>query len=138
MGRSIYLEPKARERINKILDLRGEMSLEEMVELVMPHMVFDIDTMKLQTTKMVCRNIVASRKDWSGVRTTFAVKESKESVYVDIDNCNDVYRVRKVEELLKEKEQGIAKSRIKAKNRRLVLEGQITMDEYVSSKSEVG
>jgi virulence-associated protein VapD len=109
-----------------------------MVELVMPHMVFDIDTMKLQTTKMVCRNIVASRKDWSGVRTTFAVKESKESVYVDIDNCNDVYRVRKVEELLKEKEQGIAKSRIKAKNRRLVLEGQITMDEYVSSKSEVG
>lgn len=138
MGKSKYLDPKARERINEVLDLGGEMSLDEMVELVMPHMMFDIDSMKLQTTKTVCRNIAANRKDWRGTRTTFAVKEDKKSVYVDVDRCDDVNKVRRVEEDLREKEQGIARSRIKARNRRLVLEGQITMDEYMSYRTEVG
>lgn len=132
MGKSRYLEPEARKRINEILDLRGEMSMDEMVELVMPHMIFDIDNMKLQTTKNVCRGIVASRKDSHGIRTTFAIKQSKNSLYVDIDNCKNVSSVRQIEELLKEKEEGIAKSRIKAKNRRLVLEGQISMEEYMN------
>lgn len=133
MGKSRYLEPEARKRINEILDLRGEMSMDEMVELVMPHMIFDIDNMKLQTTKNVCRGIVASRKDPHGIRTTFAVKRSKNSLYVDIDNCKSVSSVRQIEELLREKEEGIAKSRIKARNRRLVLEGQISMEEYMSA-----
>ena len=134
MGRNKYLEPKARERINEILDLRGEMSMEEMVELVMPHMIFDINAMKLQTTKAVCRNIVAARKDNHGVRTTFAVKQSKNSTYVDIDHCKNASSVRRIEEQLKEKEDGIARSRIKARNRRLVLEGQISMAEYMDEK----
>ncbi len=134
MGRNKYLEPKARERINEILDLRGEMSMEEMVELVMPHMIFDINAMKLQTTKAVCRNIVAARKDTHGVRTTFAVKQSRNSTYVDIDHCKNASSVRRIEEQLKEKEDGIARSRIKARNRRLVLEGQISMEEYVNEK----
>lgn len=122
MGRNKYLEPKARERINEILDLRGEMSMEEMVELVMPHMIFDINAMKLQTTKAVCRNIVAARKDTHGVRTTFAVKQSRNSTYVDIDHCKNASSVRRIEEQPKEKEDGIARSRIKARNRRYVNE----------------
>lgn len=134
MGRNKYLEPKAREKINEILDLRGEMSMEEMVELVMPHMIFDINAMKLQTTKAVCRNIVAARKDTHGVRTTFAVKQSNHSTYVDIDHCKNASSVRRIEEQLKEKEEGIARSRIKARNRRLVLEGQVSMAEYMDEK----
>ena len=105
--------------------------MEEMVELVMPHMIFDIEDMKLQTTKNVCRNIVAGRKDIHGIRTTFAMKQSKNSLYVDIDNCKNAASVRQIEEQLREKEEGIAKSRIKARNRRLVLEGQISMEDYM-------
>lgn len=128
MGKSKYLEPKARERLREIIAARGEMTMDEAVEIVMPHIQFDFEDMKLQVAKRVCRNIFASIKDDSGVRTTFATKKSGKPTYIDIDRCKDAKSVRAVADDLYEKEKGITKSRQKARRRARVLEGQLEMD----------
>jgi hypothetical protein len=132
MGKSKYLETKARARINQILDLRGEISMDEAVKIIMPHLIVDYQDLRLELAKRVARSIMAARKDTSGVRSTFATKrKDNSSVYIDLDTCKNLKDAQIVERQLYDKRKGIIKSHQKAKYVVRQLEGQISMAEIV-------
>lgn len=125
---SKYLHPKSRTRIEEILDLRGEITMDEAVEIVEPHLICNYQEMRIQKAKQVVRSIMQSRKDSAGTRTCFATKrDGGESVYIDIDTCESVNDLRIVEQQLYEKAKGTVKSHRKARTNLRVLEGQVSM-----------
>lgn len=128
MARYKYLHPLAKAKINTVMDDVGEIPFDEAVEIVMPHIEYDFEDMKLQLAKRVTRSLLAARKDAAGVRKCYSTKwHDKKSVYVDIDTCKDLNKVRAVENQLEEKHKGAAKAHKKARKRRRELEGQISM-----------
>lgn len=135
MSRNRYLDPKARRKLIDRIKDQGEITMDEAVEIVAPHIDYDLGAMKEQLAKRVTRGIIASIKDQAGVRTCFATKqEDRKTLYVDIDTCRNLDEVRIVEGQLRMKVDGILKSHKKAVRRQQELEGQMMMAEMEGVK----
>lgn len=132
MGKSRYLEPKAKQRILEILTLRGEIETEEGIEIILPHMTFDTEAEKRKCARRILEGMMSRRRDGDGIRNTFATKrEDDQSVYVDLNACENLPDVQAVEKQLHDKVTGLLKSHAKALRRCRELEGQLSMLELV-------
>jgi len=132
MGRSRYLEPRAKMRILEILTLHGEIETEAGVEIILPHMTFDAEAEKRKCARRIFEGMMARRRDDDGTRNTFATKrEDDQSVYVDLNACENLLDVQAVEKQLHDKVSGLLKSHAKALRRCRELEGQMSIAELM-------
>lgn len=136
MGRIRRLEPKAREMIKHKLFDAGEIRTEEVVDLIRPHYQFDPVAAKERELKRMAHQMMSSVRDEKGDRSTFACNVAGVSKYVNVDKSNDLDNLRGVDEQLRVKLEGLKKSSRKASNRRMEVEGQMSLDLTGSDKKE--
>ncbi len=124
------MDRKVKETIYKEIHDKGEISQEHIVGLLK---IYDDkpDVSRLIEAhyKSKANRIISSFKDDNHVRDCFAVKEGKETLYVNISTTQKVYYVRDVTGSLKKQIDGRKKSMLKAKKRVKILEGQIGISE---------
>ena len=123
MAKSKHLEKRAKEVILERMRDSGEMSVEEIMDLVRPHYFFDAQEAREQGIRRQANRLVRSLRDEAGVRTCFAVK--KDNLYVNLERCTDLNHVTAVEGSLRKQMDGLALTHKKAERRQQELAGQI-------------
>ncbi len=126
--RNLALEKRARDVIIQIIRDSGEISTERIMDLVRPHINFDYEIAKEQVTRRVANQLAAQVRDDDKTRVMFACKKDKVSKYINIDKSNDLVALKLVESNLRQKMHGLEKSHAKASRRRMVIEGQMSLD----------
>lgn len=126
MGKA--LEKRARDFIMQQIRENGEMTTEEIVELIRPHYIFDIPKIMEQALRRKANQLMAQVHDEQGVRTVFNCIVDGVSKYVNVDTCNNLTSIKSVEAQLDEKLKGLTISKAKASRRRMEIEGQLKLD----------
>nr|WP_321026475.1 hypothetical protein [Clostridium neonatale] len=131
---SKVLEKKAREKILEQMDeLGGEITTEQIIELIRPHYIFDIRKLREQALRRTANSIMATYKDKKGIRTCFNCKDDEgKSKYFNIETTTDKRALSNIETQLNKKYKGLNISMKKVKKRREELSGQISFDETVT------
>lgn len=127
MARNKYLEKRAKDVIIDRMRELGEMTVDEVMDLIRPHYLFDAQEAREQGIRRQANRLVRSMRDESGIRVCFAIKE--QGIYVNIEQCTSRAKVSAVEESLQKQIEGLTASRNKANRRRQELDGQLTLDE---------
>lgn len=122
------LEKRAREFIMQQIREHGEMTTEEIMELIRPHYIFDIPKIMEQALRRKSNQLMAQVRDEQGVRTVFNCKVDGVSKYINVDTCDNLISIKSVEAQLDEKLKGLYISKAKASRRRLEIEGQMELD----------
>lgn len=129
------MDRKVKETIYKEIHDKGEISQEHIIGLLK---AYDDkpDTNKLIEShyKSKANRIISSFKDDNHVRDCFAVKEGKQTIYVNIATTNKIYYVKDITGSLKRQIDGRRKSMQKAKKRVEILEGQVGIEEMSNQK----
>lgn len=128
MARARRLEPKAREMIKQKLYEAGEITTEELMEMIDPHYLFDKVAARKREVRRMAQQMMSAMRDEKGVRTTFNCNIDGVSKYVNIEASNDIDNLRGVDVQLRTKLEGLKASSAKASRRRLEVEGQISFD----------
>lgn len=105
----------------------GEVTVDFVSELLRKVLVYDPQLVEEQWYRDKARRLLAQRRDESGVRIMFATQETDQGVYINIETCKDLRKVRAVKAQLEDKYAGIAASIAKAKRRVEELEGQTSL-----------
>ena len=126
MGKA--LEKRARDFIMQQIRENGEMTTEEIVELIRPHYIFDIPKIMEQSLRRKANQLMAQVRDEHGVRTVFNCNNDRESKYVNVDTSNNLISIKSIEAQLDEKLKGLSISKAKASRRRMEIEGQMKLD----------
>lgn len=128
MGRTRTLEAKAADMIMQKIHESGEMKTDEIIDLIRPHYLFDPATAREQGVRRKAHQLAARIRDDKGIRSVFACDIDGMSVYVNIDESQDVNNLRSVEGQLNAKLLGLSSSMGKASLRRMEVEGQLKFD----------
>lgn len=128
MARARRLEPKAREMIKQKLYEAGEITTEELMEMIDPHYLFEKVAARKREVRRMAQQMMSAMRDEKGVRTTFNCNIDGVSKYVNIEASNDIDNLRGVDVQLRTKLEGLKASSAKASRRRLEVEGQISFD----------
>lgn len=126
MGKA--LEKRARDFIVQQIRENGEMTTDDIVELMRPHYMFDPQVAMEQALRRKANQLMAQIRDESGIRTVFNCRVDGVSKYVDVDTCENLMSLRSVEDQLDEKLKGIAASKAKASRRCYEVAGQMKLD----------
>ena len=126
--KSKTLEKRARDVIVSTIMESGEMGIEEIMDLIRPHYLFDPSAAKEQAIRRKAHQLAAQIRDDKGIRMVFACKEGNTSKYVNTDTSENVDDLRGVEEQLNAKLIGLYASKSKVSARRTEVEGQIRLD----------
>lgn len=126
MGKSKYLDKRARRIILDRMREQGEMTVAETMDMIRPHYCFDAQEAREQGIRRQANRMMQSLRDESGVRTCFALKSN--DTYINIEKCKDNTRVAQIERQLQQQLDGLRASRNKARRRRQELEGQLSLD----------
>lgn len=135
MAKARKLEPKAREMIRQKLYEAGEITTEELMDMIDPHYIFDKVVARRREVRRTAQQMMSSMRDDKGVRTTFNCKIDGVSKYVNIDASKDVNNLRGVDAQLRTKLEGLKVSSAKAFKRRTEVEGQLSFDLEGSEKN---
>lgn len=129
------MDRKVKETIYNEIHDKGEISQEHVIGLLK---VYDdkpdINKLVESHYKSKANRIISSFKDDNHVRDCFAVKEGKQTIYVNIATTNKVYYVKDITGSLKKQIDGRRKSMQKAKKRVEILEGQVGIEEMNNQK----
>ncbi len=128
-----YLTPEAKKYIEDQIHDLGEITTEEVMELVRPHFVFDPQSAREQQLRKIAHRIMYGMRDEKQIRTCFAVKKSGESVYVNIDKSTNLDDLTKVRKQLGNKFDGLNRSLKKVKARTREVQGQMSILDIKSS-----
>ena len=123
--RNNCLDPKAREYIITQLHDNGQMTKEEVMDLIRPHFSFDPVAAEERAIGRYANRLVASVRDEAGVRTCFTV-QNKDTI-VNIEKSKNLALVKTIENQLSRQIEGIRRSQRRAARRMRELEGQISM-----------
>lgn len=123
--RNKYLEKKARDHIIEQMHDNGEMSKEELKDLIRPHFNFDYQTAKEQAIGRYANGLVSSLRDEQGVRTSFTLRN--QDLVVNVDRSKNLRNVRAVKEQLRKQIVGTYASYQKTEKRESELMGQISI-----------
>ncbi len=126
--KSKTLEKRARDVIVSTIMESGEMGIEEIMDLIRPHYLFDPSVAKEQAIRRKAHQLASQIRDDKGIRMVFACKEGGTSKYVNTDTSENVDDLRGVEEQLNAKLIGLYASKSKVSARRTEVEGQMRMD----------
>ena len=126
---SKYLTPEARDYIEEQVHDRGEITTDEVMEMVRPHFLFDPESAREQQIRRVAHRIMASVRAEDNTRICFAIRKDSESTYVNVENTTSVEDLDKVRAQLGNKFDGLNKSLKKVNNRFRELDGQVSFNE---------
>ncbi|NSB15868.1 hypothetical protein [Clostridium beijerinckii] len=129
------LEKKAKEKILEQMDeLGGEITTDDVVELLRPHYIFNIRKLREQALRRTANNLMATYRDNKGVRTCFSCKDdSGNSKYFNIETTTDLKALKNIEIQLNKKYKGLNISKKKVQRRRDELSGQVSFKEVSNS-----
>ena len=122
------LEKRALEFIMEQIRENGEMTPEDIMELIRPHYLFDIPKIMEQTLRRKANQLMSQVRDENGVRTVFNCKVDGISKYVNVDTCDNIMSLKSVEAQLGEKLKGLSISKAKASRRCAEVAGQMKLD----------
>lgn len=125
MGKSKYLEPKAKEFIIDQIREHGEMDKEEIKDLIRPHFLFDYQQAKEQAINRYTNQLIAQIRDKAGVRTCFNIRGAETVVHVE--TCRDLTKVQAIQEQLEKQIIGTMASYRKTSHRVKELQGQLSL-----------
>lgn len=119
-----------REAIINAIKEEQAVTVDEVVEIVKTYDEMpDIQKLVEQHYKNVARRILSAIKDDYGVRDFFAAETAAgERLYVNIATSDNLEHLSKVEQQLKPKAAGTARSYAKARKRQREVAGQMTFD----------
>lgn len=124
MARHKNLTPEARQYILEQMLEVGEITTEEVMQMIEPHFLFDPQTAREQQIRKLAHRLMGSIKDKNGQRNCFALQDEK--TYINVDKTSDIEALAKVEKALKLKLVGLGSSYKKVRRRRVEVEGQIS------------
>ncbi|MEY8001176.1 hypothetical protein AB8U03_13425 [Clostridium sp. Mt-5] len=127
MGNYSSLEKKAREAILQQMDELGEITTDDVMELIRPHYIFDIRKLRNQALRRTANNLMRKYKDDKGIRTCFNYKDEGVSKYVNVDKTRNLKALENVESQLNKKYKGLNASKKKVTLRKQVLSGQLSI-----------
>ena len=104
-----------------------EVTVDFVVELLRKILIYDPKMVEEQWYRDRARRLLAQRRDESGIRIMFATQEPSQGIYINIETCKDLSKVRAVKSQLADKYAGIGASLAKASRRVEELEGQINL-----------
>lgn len=113
-----------------------EVTVDFVVGLLRQILIYDPKMVEEQWYRDKARRLLAQRRDESGVRVMFATQEPERGVFINIETCKDLSKVRAVKAQLEDKYAGIAASIAKAKRRVEELEGQTSLFQTVPDAVE--
>ncbi len=126
MGRkSKYLERRAREYILEQIHDSGEMTREEIKDLIRPHFNFDYQTAKEQAIGRCANRLVSSLRDEQGIRTSFTLRG--ENLVVNVEKSKNLRNIRAVKKQLQKQIAGTFASFKKTEKRESELLGQTSL-----------
>lgn len=116
------LAKETREAILEQMDELGEITTEDIMELIRPYYMFDIRKLRNQALRRAASSLMRSYKDDKGVRNcySFTNKEGKSS-YVDINKTNDLKALGNIELQLNKRYKGLNASKKKIKLRKQII-----------------
>lgn len=126
---SKYLTPEAKEYIENQVLSRGEITTDEVMDIVRPHFMFDMLSAKEQQIRRVAHRIMSSMRSTDHSRTCFAIDKCGESTYINIENSSNIEDLDKVREQLGYKFDGLNRSLKKVNERFKEIEGQMFFDD---------
>lgn len=132
MGRSKYLEPRAKEYIIDQIRERGEMDKDEIRDLIRPHFQFDYQQAKEQAINRYANQLISQIRDDSGVRTCFNIRGADTVVHVE--TCRSLGKVQTVQEQLEKQIIGTMASYRKTTRRVEELQGQLSLFQNANHK----
>ena len=121
---SKYLTPEAKKYIENQIYSRGEITTEEVMDIVRPHFMFDMLSAREQQIRRVAHRIMSAVRADDGTRTCFAVNKGGESTYVNVENTTSIEDLDKVKAQLGNKYDGLNRSLKKVNERFREIEGQ--------------
>ena len=121
MSRSHKLTRQAREYITQIMQEKGELSTDEAVDLIKPHLLLDPQELIRAETLRVVQRIMHSVKNKKGQRACFNYKDGVDSHYVNIETTESVQALNGVEKQLDGQFYGLSVSKKRIAKRRSVL-----------------
>ena len=127
MPRQSIISKEAREYVIEQLHDRGEMTQSELMELIRPHCSFDPLVLQEQKLRQVAAGIIRRVRDERGARTAFLIRN--EDTVIDVETCQSLPKVSKVEGQLFHQMAGLERSLRKTSIRRQELEGQTSLYE---------
>ena len=116
-------------------ELGGEMSQQDVMDIIRPYMEADIDIAKLkeQYCRRVANGLMSRYRDERGIRTCFTVKGGEGSKYVNIDKTQSEEDLRSINTALRKKINGLISSKNKVSKNMRVLAGQMTIEDVESN-----
>lgn len=104
-----------------------EISVDFVAGLLRKLLVYDPKLVEDQWYRDKARRLLAQRRDDCGIRVMFATQEPDRGVYINIEACKNLNKVRAVKNQLADKYAGIGASLAKASRRVMELEGQLSL-----------
>lgn len=122
--RQNLLEKRAEEIILARMEEYREMEIEEIMDLIRPHIIFDSAIAREQAVRRKAHTLAAKRKDEKGVRCHFA----HNGKYVDIERTTDIEALDSIIDRNEKAHYKLNEDVRKAKRRKLELIGQQLFD----------
>ena len=130
MSRQVSLHKRAKEVILNQMEDMGEISTEEVMDLIRPHFLFDVTIAREQTIRRKANSIMRQFRDENGNRTCFNYKDEEgTSLYANVDTTKNLDALIGIEEQLNKKFYGLNAAKRKVNKRRKEIMGQITLQE---------
>ena len=127
MGRNSVISREARQYIVQQVQENGIVPVADVANIVRRYYQFDPQKSFNHDVEQYSRRILANQKDNNGNRTLIAVK-GEPGVYIDLDHCKDLLRLRKAVEQLTDRVTGLEKNITKGRKRIEEIEGQLTFE----------
>lgn len=125
MGKSERLSRKARDYITERMRDSGEMTKEEIKDLIRPHFNFDYNLAKEQAIGRYANRLVSSLRDEQGIRTSFTLQS--QDLVVNVERSKNLRHVRAVKKQLEKQLTGVYASFKKVKAKESELLGQTSL-----------
>lgn len=109
MGRNSVISREARQYIVQQVQENGIVTVADVANIVRRYYQFDPQKSFNHDVEQYSRRILANQKDNNGNRTLIAVK-GEPGVYIDLDHCKDLLRLRKAVEQLTDRVTGLEKN----------------------------
>lgn len=138
MANKRTMSKKAKETIYRIMDERGEMTREEIKEVIRPHFIYDADSELELALGREANKIMAKAKDEDGVRKYLNCRLDGVSLYIDIEKTTNVEALLVMENQNSKVITSRSRSNQKIRNRRWEVEGQLSLDLTGTGQDEGG
>lgn len=119
-----------KDQIYDMIDRQGFATVDAIANSIRKLIIYDPKAVEDQWYRDKARRLLAQKKDENGIRSLYATK-SMRGIYVNVDTCRDLPKVKAVRRQLEEKRDGLNASIAKANRRVAELSGQMTVDDLM-------